>query len=96
MRARTDKSSLRAGSRGSCLEQEAVPPRLAGWLASSWGYLVVLLFVDLPLGALQLLHQGVLGEKSCEPGTLPGSPGRPAPPLSILAAGQCSLVPSRD
>lgn len=46
-----------------------------GWFMSvghhAWeGYLVMVLLLDLPLGALQLLDQGVLGEKASEPGTL--------------------------
>ena len=62
----------------SFLTASSALPGWQGWPAA--GYLVMVLLFNLPLGALQLLDQCVLGENSCEPRSpLPLHPGSSTP-----------------
>lgn len=81
---------------GQLLETQACPfltasPALPGW--QGWpaaGYLVLLPLFNLPLGALQLLDQCVLGENSCEPRC------PPSPPPRLLYSGSGLPLPARS
>lgn len=72
----------------SFLTASSALPGWQGWPAA--GYLVMLPLFNLPLGALQLLDQCVLGENSCEPRC------PPSPPPRLLYSGSGLPLPARS
>lgn len=68
-----------AGYQSSCPRHRCVPCSQHGRWAGRQLYLVMVLLLNLPLGALQLLDQRILGKNSCEPTPRPFHQLQPAP-----------------